>query len=215
MTLVSAEPSDAALMSEVQAGSRQALGELYTRLERPAYRTAVAICHDRDWAQDAVQDAFLSIWLSRSTYRAERGAVAQWAMSIVRHRAIHLTRRRSIARTLEDGRTRLEEQTDDVDVPGNLVARADAERVKLLLARLPRAQQQVIRLAFFSDLTHLEIARRLALPPGTVKGRMRLGLSKLRVGLEESGLEASDPSARGRTNADAGQKRRECRAPRD
>jgi RNA polymerase sigma-70 factor (ECF subfamily) len=184
MTFVSAAACDAALMREIQAGSRDALGELYARLARPAYRTALAVCHDRDWAQDAVQDAFLSIWLSRSSYRAERGAVAQWAMSIVRHRAIHLARRRSIGRTLNDGTVRLEEQPDEADVFGDFDARAQADRVKLLLTRLPQAQQQVIQLAFFSDLTHMEIARRLALPPGTVKGRMRLGLSKLRAGLE-------------------------------
>jgi RNA polymerase sigma-70 factor, ECF subfamily len=200
MTLVSAEPSDGALMREIQAGSRDALGELYVRLARPAYRTAVAICHDRDRAQDAVQDAFISIWLSRSTYRAERGAVAQWAMRIVRNRAIHLTRRRSVGATLDDVSARLEEQRDVEDAAGDLVSRAEADRVQLLLERLPRAQQQVIALAFFSDLTHMEIARRLALPPGTVKGRMRLGLRKLRAGLEGSGagLEGSglDPRAR-------------------
>jgi RNA polymerase sigma-70 factor (ECF subfamily) len=105
-------------------------------------------------------------------------------MSIVRHRAIQLARRRSIGRALDDGVAHLEGQPDAEDIPGNLDARADADRVKLLLARLPRAQQQVIALAFFSDLTHMEIARRLALPPGTVKGRMRLGLRKLRAGLE-------------------------------
>ncbi len=201
MTLASAEASDAALMREIQAGSRDALGELYARLARPAYRTALAVCHDRDWAQDAVQDAFISIWLSRSTYRVERGAVAQWAMSIVRNRAIHLARRRSAARTLNDGTARLEEQSDEADVFGDFDTRAEADRVKLLLRRLPQVQQQVIQLAFFSDLTHMEIARRLALPPGTVKGRMRLGLRKLRAGLQGSGLDQRDrgldPRARG------------------
>jgi RNA polymerase sigma-70 factor, ECF subfamily len=202
MTLVSAEQSDAALMRAIQAGSREALGELYARLARPAYRTAVAVCHDRDCAQDAVQDAFLSIWLSRSTYRAERGAVAQWAMSVVRHRAIHLARRRSMGWRLDDATARHEEHADDEDVPRKLDARADADRVMLLLTRLPRAQQQVIQLAFFNDLTHMEIARRLALPPGTVKGRIRLGLRKLRAGMDDGGREPSDPSAPPRTNAD-------------
>src|ERR1700691_6043975 len=184
MTLVAAEPSEAALMREVQAGSRDALGALYVRLARPAYRTAIAVCHDRDCAQDAVQDAFLSIWLSRSTYRSERGAVAHWAMRIVRNRAIYLARRRAAGRGLDEATAGLAELAAEEDVSGDFDSRAEADELRLLLAGLPRAQQQVIQLAFFNDLTHREIANRLALPPGTVKGRMRLGLSKLRAGLE-------------------------------
>jgi len=131
-----------------------------------------------------VQDAFVSIWLSRSTYRSERGAVAHWAMSIVRNRAIYLARRRSKVRELDGARTRLEEQVSRDDVPGDFDARTKADQLRLQLTRLPQAQQQVIQLAFFGDLTHREIASRLALPPGTVKGRIRLGLRKLRAGLE-------------------------------
>ncbi|HEY2767662.1 MAG TPA: sigma-70 family RNA polymerase sigma factor [Solirubrobacteraceae bacterium] len=183
MALISADATDAALMREVQAGSRVALGELYVRFAPLAYRTAIAVCRDRDCAQDAVQDAFVSIWLSRSTYRSERGAVAPWAMSIVRHRAIHLARRRAAGRELTLAPPRLEEQAAEDDVPSDFASRVEAERLRLLLAELPPAQQQVIQLAFFSDLTHREIASRLDLPPGTVKGRMRLGLTKLRAGL--------------------------------
>jgi RNA polymerase sigma-70 factor, ECF subfamily len=199
MALVSAESADAALMREVQAGSQHALGELYVRLAQPAYRIAISVCHDRDCAQDAVQDAFVSIWLSRSTYRSERGSVVPWAMRIVRNRAIHLVRRRAVVRGLDEGMTRLEERAARDDVSSDFDARAEADRLKLLLAQLPRAQQQVIQLAFFDDLTHREIASRLALPPGTVKGRMRLGLSKLRAALERE----SDPIASERTNPEA------------
>ena len=98
MTLVSAEPTDAALMQEVQHGSRVALGELYGRFASRAYRTALSTCHDRDCAEDAVQDAFVSMWSSRASYRPERGPVLGWAMSIVHHRAIYLGRRQSSGR---------------------------------------------------------------------------------------------------------------------
>jgi RNA polymerase sigma-70 factor, ECF subfamily len=195
MTLTPVAPSDDALMRKVQAGSRVALGELYVRFAPPAYRTAISVCRDRDCAQDAVQDAFLSIWLSRSTYRSERGAVSHWAMAIVRNRAIYLARRRSVGRGLTDETARLEEQAGDEDVSSDLDSRVDAEQLEQMLAQLPRAQQQVIQLAFFDDLTHGEIASRLALPPGTVKGRMRLGLRKLRAGLQ-----GSDPIAPKRTS---------------
>jgi RNA polymerase sigma-70 factor (ECF subfamily) len=173
------ELSDAVLMREVQAGERPALGQLYDRLSVRAYRAALAVCHDRECAQDAVQDAFVAMWASRATYVPARGSVASWAMTIVRHRAIYLARRRSLAVSEEEA-ARIDEQPAADDVPSYVVARADAEQLDALVARLPANQREVIRLGFFDGLTHAEIACRLALPPGTVKGRMRLGLTKLR-----------------------------------
>jgi RNA polymerase sigma-70 factor, ECF subfamily len=193
MKLIAARPTDAALMQEVQAGGHFALGELYGRFSTRAYRTAFSVCHDRDCAQDAVQDAFVSMWSSRMTYQPARGPVVRWAMTIVRHRAIYLARRQSATARLEEGPARIEDQPGEDDVPTECDARAEARQLTLLLARLPPPQREVIRLAFFDGLTHKEIARRLALPPGTVKGRMRLGLSKLRSGL-------SDPNTPERTN---------------
>ncbi len=176
--------TDTVLMQEVQAGERPALGELYSRFASRAYRTALSVCHDRDCAQDAVQDAFVSMWSSRASYEPGRGSVAGWAMSIVRHRAIYLARRRSVAARHDGGATRLDDQPARDDVPTDFAARAEAEQLAEVLARLPPAQREVIRLGFFDGLTHQEIARRLALPPGTVKGRMRLGLTKLRSELD-------------------------------
>lgn len=176
--------TEATLMQEVQAGERPALGELYDRLSSRAYRTALSVCHDRECAQDAVQDAFVAMWSSRATYEPARGSVAGWAMNIVRHRAIYLAQRRSTAAKRDEGATRLDDQSAPDDVPTDFAAHAETEQLTGLLARLPPAQREVIRLGFFDGLTHQEIARRLALPPGTVKGRMRLGLTKLRSGLD-------------------------------
>ncbi len=159
--------TDAVLMREVQAGERPALGELYDRFAARAYRTAFSFCHDHDCAQDAVQDAFVSMWLSRATYAPARGTVVGWAMSIVRHRAIYLARRRSVAAGRDGGATQLDDQPAPDDVPTDVAAHAETEQLAELLARLPPAQREVIRLGFFDGLTHQEIARRLALPPGT------------------------------------------------
>ena len=158
MTLTSAPPTDALLMREVQSGSRVALGKLYERLAPSAYRTAMSVCHERSCAEDAVQDTFVSMWVSRRSYHSERGTVEHWAMSIVRHRASYLTRHESIIGVLSAGTTPPQAQAAVDDVPSALDARADAERLKLLVAGLPRAQQQVIELAFFEGLTHAEIA---------------------------------------------------------
>jgi RNA polymerase sigma-70 factor, ECF subfamily len=175
--------TDAVLMQAVQAGERSALAELYDRFALRAYRTAFAVCHDRDCAEDAVQDAFVSMWSSRATYQPGRGSVVGWAMTIVRHRAIYLARRRSAA-GLDEGPAKLDDQPAIDDVPLDFAARAETEQLKRLLDRLPPTQREVIRLGFFDGLTHDEIASRLALPPGTVKGRMRLGLTKLRTALD-------------------------------
>lgn len=176
--------TDAVLMREVQAGERRALAELYGRFARRAFRTALSVCHDNDCAQEAVQDAFVSMWASRATYQPARGSVVGWAMTIVRHRAIYLSRRRSLLAGREEGPARLERQPARDDVPTDFAAKAEQERLTHLLQRLPPAQREVIELGFFDGLTHEQIARRLALPPGTVKGRMRLGLTKLRCELE-------------------------------
>ena len=176
--------TDATLMREVQAGERPALGELYDRFAPRAYRAAFSVCHDRDCAQDAVQDAFVSMWSSRATYEPARGTVAGWAMGIVRHRAIDLARRRAVAAERDEGAARLDEEPAPNDVPTDFVAHAETEQLTELLAQLPPAQREVIRLGFYDGLTHEEISRRLALPPSTIKGRMRLGLKKLRSGLD-------------------------------
>ncbi len=179
-----AKPSDAALMDAIQHGDRAALAELYRRLAPLAYRTALSICHERECAQDAVQDGFVAIWSSRATYSPARGSVLTWATTIVRHRAIYLARRRSRAGAVDRLPARIAQQPASDDVPGEFAARSEAREIAALIASLPPGQREVIRLGFFDGLTHEQIARRLALPPGTVKGRMRLGLRKLRSGLE-------------------------------
>jgi RNA polymerase sigma-70 factor, ECF subfamily len=176
--------TDAVLMREVQAGERVALGELYDRFALRAFRTALSVCHDRECAQDAVQDAFVSMWSSRSTYQPARGSVVGWAMTIVRHRAIYLARRRAVAASREQGSVGLERHPSSDDVAAELDVRCEREQLTQLLRRLPAAQREVIQLGFFDGLTHRQIAQRLALPPGTVKGRMRLGLTKLRGELD-------------------------------
>jgi RNA polymerase sigma-70 factor, ECF subfamily len=184
MSSITAESADAVVMQEVQNGSRRALGELYERFESRAYRTAFGVCHDRDCSLDAVQDAFVSIWSSRSTYQPARGPVVIWAMSIVRHRAMYLARCESARAGASERVAPLEQQPAPDDVPREFQSRAEAERLLELMSHLPPQQREVIHLGFFEGLSHGQIASRLAVPAGTVKGRMRLGLGKLRMELE-------------------------------
>src|SRR5207248_11208638 len=95
-----------------------------------------------------------------------------------------LARRRSVSEAVTEEAVHLGEQVGREDLSGGLVARTHAEQLAGLMERLPPAQREVIRLGFFDGLTHRQIALRLGIPPGTVQGRMRLGLTKLRSGFD-------------------------------
>ncbi len=176
---------DEQLMAHAQAGAVDAFGELYDRYSARAYRVALSVCRDHDRAQDAVQDAFLAVWKSRASYQTHRGTVAAWLLSSVRHRAIDVARHnaRQISRCAGDD-DRAEDRPAIDDVCEQVIQRDDAAALHAMLARLPDAQQEVITLAFYGQLSHTEIATHLGLPAGTVKGRMRLGLQKLQAGIE-------------------------------
>lgn len=175
--------SDADLMCLVQDDDVAAFGELYNRLAPRAFGVARALLGTADRAGDAVQEGFLATWRHRAAYRADGGEVHSWVLGIVRNRAVdNLRRHRRHDRRRADGEGVPETLVGSVDVHADAVAGDDARRLRELMVALPDAQREVIALAFFGQLTHAEIAARLALPVGTVKGRMRLGLSKLRAG---------------------------------
>jgi RNA polymerase sigma-70 factor (ECF subfamily) len=175
---------DGQLMEQIKSGSTDAFEELYDRYCYRAYRVAWSICHDKDCAEDSVQEAFLSVWNGRANYTHDRGSLAAWLLTVVRYRAIDVARRHH----KQAGRRADEHTLDTHPASGNIaeqaVARDEAHRLRYLLAQLPDAQREVITLAYYGELTHTEIATTLDLPTGTVKGRMRLGLGKLRAGIE-------------------------------
>ena len=178
----SAASSDEALMRRVQANEPEAFGHLYDRHCARAFRVARSVCHDIGRAEEVVQDGFLLIWRSRASYQPDAGSFQTWAMTIFRNRAIDSVRRDAAAR-----RPRLTASDyDDADpdspsMPDSTIARTEGDGLRSLLRHLPHAQAEVIALAYFGELTHAEIAQRLSLPEGTVKGRLRLGLEKLRA----------------------------------
>jgi RNA polymerase sigma-70 factor (ECF subfamily) len=178
--------SDSALMDEVIAGSADALGELYDRFSARAFRVARSVTGDHAAAEEAVQEAFVSIFRRRMTYRSDRGTVAAWVLTVVLHRAIDLARieaRHATRRASEDGLVVLPTPGDVVD---QAAARIDASSVRAALAGLPDSQREAVTLAYYGELTHVEIAERLGVPFGTVKGRIRLGMDKLRLAFEST-----------------------------
>lgn len=187
MNVVQTEASavDAALMRRMQADDdMSAFEQLYDRQASRAYRVARSVCVNAEDAEEAVQEAFLSIWRRRQRYQAGAGTVRAWSMAIVRHAAIDVVRYHGAAKRP----ILVKEQADAPGAEAGSVADAveacsAATALHAALARLPDLQAEAISLAFFGELSHTEVAEQLHLPPGTVKGRIRLGLEKLRSDL--------------------------------
>ncbi len=194
--------SDEAVLVAIQQRDDAALGVLYDRYGRLAFGLAYRILGEPGVAEDVVQEAFLSVWRRASSFQAGRGSARSWLMSIVHNAAIDRRRgryrREQTDVQLDDVAYRLETDTDDMfAVVAEGIA---AEQVRAALDELPPEQRQAIEMAYFSGLTHQEIAERTGTPLGTVKSRMRLGLKKLRTLLGEV---LADPSRPDDTGASA------------
>ena len=176
---------DERLMEQVKAGSINAFGELYDRYCDRAYRVAWVVCHDHGRAEDAVQEAFLSLWKDRAASLPGRGTVAAWLLTAVRYRAIDVVRRDTKHAGRRTGDHTLNPRPTRGDIADHIVNHEETHRLRALLTQLPDTQQKVLALAFYGELTHTEIATALGLPAGTVKGRMRLGLQKLHADIEK------------------------------
>lgn len=181
-----AQRCDATLLEQAHAGDAAAFAAIYDRHAGAAYSLARHMMHSRGRAQDVVQEAFLALWQSNS-YCADKGSLRSFLLAIVRNRAIDALRkerRRSAQeRSDETAATRVE-GGDRTDVE---VQQRETQRLlRAALATLPEAQQHALELAFFAGLTHSEIALRLNEPLGTIKGRLRLGLEKLRAEIDDS-----------------------------
>ncbi len=176
--------ADEDLMALVGGGDADAFAALYDRHFRSAYSLAHKLTGEKQAAEDLTQDAFLKVWRSAERYRAQRGSVRTWILSVVRNHGIDQLRARASRRRTQE---KLEASAPRYE-PSEAFAQAwhDARLgwVREALDTLPHGQQQVLELTHFSGLTHVEIAERLRLPLGTVKGRMRLGVEKLRNNTE-------------------------------
>jgi len=176
--------ADEELMQLVRDGDARAFEVVFDRHGGPAFSLAYRMCGRRAMAEDVVQEAFLSLWRSGARYDRARGSVRSWVLGAVHNRAIDALRRGVVRdrRNVDDEgiaeRIASSELTD-----AEVARREEAREVRGALAGLPADQRQVIELAYFGGFTHTEIAGMLELPVGTVKGRMRLGLSKMRLTL--------------------------------
>ncbi len=192
---------DEAIILAIQRRDHTALATLYDHYGGLAFGVAYRILGERGVAEDVVQDAFLAVWRRAESFQAGRGTLRSWLMTIIHNGAIDRRRgrhRRELEHVdLDTVHYRL--QTDAEDTFATVAERLDAEHVREAIRGLPGEQREAIELAYFSGLTHQEIAEQTGTPLGTVKSRLRLGLHKLRRELiqvvGESGHAESSQSA--------------------
>ena len=176
MTAESLDDPD--LLRRMRLGDEAALEALYARYGGLLYTLAVRIVGDRELAREVVQDTFLRSWDGRETYDEQRGRVSWWLMGIARNRAIDLLRSRSHQQRI---RERAASREGPAASAGDL-SDTVSERVTVLhaLRTLSDAQRTAIELAYYQGLTQMEIAEQLGQPLGTVKGRIREAMERLR-----------------------------------
>lgn len=179
--------ADEELMPLVGRKDPEAFAVLYDRHGGAAYSLAYRIVGDRAAAEEVTQEAFISVWRSGARFDAARGSVRSWLLSVVRNRAIDFLRSRAgkAPKLTFDDDSVLEQRPAAERTDEEALRRETAAELRGAIGKLPGEQSKVIELAYFGGFSHSEIARILGLPMGTVKGRMRLGLEKIRGELAE------------------------------
>jgi RNA polymerase sigma-70 factor (ECF subfamily) len=178
--------ADEDVMQLVRRGDARAFEIVYERHSAAAFSLAYRMMGSRGAAEDVTQDAFLSLWRSGARYDRTRGSVRTWVLGIVHHRAIDALRRATVHSRRRAGDEGIEERFEAAErTDVEAARREEAGTVRGALEALPADQCQVIELAYFGGFTHTEIAEMLDAPVGTIKGRMRLGLKKMRAQLGE------------------------------
>jgi RNA polymerase sigma-70 factor (ECF subfamily) len=178
------DPSDEELMERIQARDETALETLMRRYQA-MLRSVIGrmIANDQD-VSDVLEEVFLGVWNQASNFDTQKGKAVGWIITMARRRAIDRVRRCQ-AYDRAEKRFRLATDTgnsnlalDDVE---EHAANADCAGIfHELLAALPEAQRQVVKMAFYRGLSQREIARETGIPLGTIKTRLELGVKKLR-----------------------------------
>lgn len=172
--------SDEDLISLAGERDPKALASLYDRHGRAAYSLAYRVMGEKQAAEDLTQEVFLKVWRSAGSYRAGRGSVRTWILSIVRNGGIDQIRAAASRGRTQDEFEVLAIKTQPSEAFAEAWRNSRRDRLREALSTLPSDQLEILKLAYFSGYTHVEISDLLGLPLGTVKGRVRLGLKKLK-----------------------------------
>jgi RNA polymerase sigma-70 factor (ECF subfamily) len=179
--------ADEELMPLIGEKDPEAFEVFYDRHGGVAYSLAYRIVGEKAAAEDVTQEAFISVWRSGARFDRARGSVRSWMLSIVRNRAIDALRSRAgkAPKLSFDDDAILEQRPSEELTEDEAMRRETATELRGALGELPGEQSKVIELAYFGGFSQSEISRMLGVPLGTVKGRMRLGLEKIRGELAE------------------------------
>jgi RNA polymerase sigma-70 factor (ECF subfamily) len=179
--------ADEELMPLIGEKDPEAFEVFYDRHGGVAYSLAYRIVGEKAAAEDVTQEAFISIWKSGARFDRARGSVRSWMLSIVRNRAIDALRSRAgkAPKLTFDDDAVLEQRPSEELTEEEAMRNETAGEIRGALGELPGEQSKVIELAYFGGFSQSEISRMLGVPLGTVKGRMRLGLEKIRGELAE------------------------------
>ena len=171
------ELADEELMHLVREGETPAFEVIFDRHGGASFSLAYRMCGRRALAEEVVQEAFLSLWRGSARYDRLRGSVRSWVLTAVHNRAIDALRRGASSERYDIDDEHLANRVASAEsAEAEVVRRAQASELRGALGELPSEQRQVIELAYFGGFSHSQIAAMLELPPGTVKGRMRLAL---------------------------------------
>lgn len=187
--MASPDPDDFTLLQQTATGNTDALMLLHQRYVNLVYSMARRVLGDGHLAEEVTQDIFVKLWQRGHRYDPRRGRFTSWLLSVTRFAAIDRLRQEGRRPALSDYENADDDNAADLArlLPTDHAAWERGQHLRMLLAQLPREQREVIELAYFVGLTHSELAEYLNLPLGTVKGRLRLGLEKLRsLWLDES-----------------------------
>lgn len=188
MMLQSADEIQADLLRRIAARDRNALGQFYDDAARPLFSLAYRMLGNTEESEEVIQDAFLQIWNKAEKFDAAKGHAFHWALSITRNLCIdRLRARQRRARVIvaldSDQDAEPSVQLVQTESP---MDHTEVTAIRAAVGSLPQEQREAIEMAFFSGLTHPEIAAALQEPLGTVKARIRRGMLKLRDVLQNS-----------------------------
>jgi RNA polymerase sigma-70 factor (ECF subfamily) len=171
----------AALLAQAALRDQRAFAHVYELTSAKLFGVALRILRRRDWAEEVLQECYVSIWNHAGDYAVQRSAPLTWMTSIVRNRCLDWLRRPQQEATGEEYEIAVEAWRDDAPGPlERLAASSEAAALARCLQQLEGKQRQSIMLAFFHGLSHSEVARHMRQPLGTVKTWVRRGLERLK-----------------------------------
>lgn len=180
------EAAWAALVSAIASQNPRALHAFYQRLHRLVFTLAMRITADRSAAEEVMLDVFHQVWRRAGDYDPNQGTVIGWVMNLARSRSID--RVRHDTRLKRTGSPGMAQETVAAPEADPVEKREDAARVRAALESLSPDEREAIELAYFSDVSYAQVALKLSEPVGTIKTRIRSGLSKLRFALGREGV---------------------------